>query len=146
MINDFHATGFGFLSNFAVGSIIHNGKEWPTLEHWYQAQKCAYHSDYLDIRTAPTPGEAKRMGQKAILRDDWEFVCTSVMLDGVRMKFTQNRDLSDMLIHTGTQQLIEGNKWHDNFWGDCRCDKCRYIKGENWLGRILMQVREELRR
>jgi hypothetical protein len=39
--------------------------------------------------------------------------------------------------------LIEGNWWHDNFYGSCTCNKC-VNKGENNLGKILMKIREEL--
>ena len=40
-------------------------------------------------------------------------------------------------------ELIEGNTWSDNFWGDCHCPKCRGIKGENNLGKLLMKIRED---
>ena len=36
-------------------------------------------------------------------------------------------------------------RWLSNFWGNCTCPRCRDIDGQNWLGRILMVVREELR-
>ena len=43
------------------------------------------------------------------------------------------------LLATGDAELIEGNYWHDTFWGMCNG------KGENHLGRLLMEVRSELR-
>jgi len=49
-----------------------------------------------------------------------------------------------MLLATLDAELIEGNAWHDNFWGDCFCEKCRDIEGLNVLGNILMRIREEL--
>lgn len=33
--------------------------------------------------------------------------------------------------------------WHDNFWGNCTCVKCENIEGQNWLGKLLMKVRDE---
>lgn len=67
-----------------------------------------------------------------------------IMLELLRLKFTRNPELGKLLIATGDALLEEGNKWHDNFWGDCTCDDCRDIEGENWLGKLLMQVRDEL--
>ena len=61
------------------------------------------------------------------------------------MKFGQNNDLREKLFKTGDLLLVEGNYWHDNYWGDCFCDKCKGRKGENFLGRILMNVRTMLR-
>jgi len=60
------------------------------------------------------------------------------MLDLVRKKF-ENPLLRAMLLATEDAVLVEGNTWNDTFWGVCRG------RGENWLGRILMQVREECR-
>ena len=51
-----------------------------------------------------------------------------------------------MLLSTGGGDLVEGNRWHDNFWGRCVCRACRRIGGANVLGTLLMQVRAELRR
>ena len=85
--------------------------------------------------------EAKRKGRHVQLRPDWEDVKLSIMEEVVRAKFTQNEDLKALLLATGDSVLEEGNTWHDIFWGV----DARTRKGENHLGRILMQVREELR-
>ena len=53
-------------------------------------------------------------------------------------KVYQNDDLADCLVDTGDQPLIEGNTWGDRFWGVCGGT------GMNHLGRLLMEVREEL--
>jgi len=44
------------------------------------------------------------------------------------------------LLQTGDAKLVLNNKWNDKFWGVCRG------VGENWLGKILMEVRDELRK
>ena len=64
-----------------------------------------------------------------------------VMLNFLRIKF-MNAELRDKLLETGDSVLIEGNTWHDNYWGNCSCAKCKDIEGKNMLGRLLMQVRE----
>ena len=49
----------------------------------------------------------------------------------------------EQLLFTEGFDLVEGNHWHDNIWGDCSCNKCNGTKGTNYLGKILMTVREE---
>ena len=61
------------------------------------------------------------------------------MLNLVRAKFKQNPGLAEKLLNTGERELVEGNQWGDTFWGVCSG------KGENVLGKILMQVRLEIR-
>lgn len=135
-----------FLSNFAPSPFALGGDVWPTVEHAFQAKKTWDSNDRRIIKGATTPGKAKRLGRKVVMRDDWEFEKVHVMLKLVRKKFEQNHDLAEKLIATGTATLIEGNNWHDNFWGDCSCIKgvC-LLTGQNMLGKILMLVREELR-
>ena len=45
-------------------------------------------------------------------------------------KFLQHPHLIEMLLQTGDEELVEGNKWGDRFWGVCKG------KGENHLGKI----------
>ena len=59
--------------------------------------------------------------------------------------FKQNILARETLLGTSTKELVEGNYWHDNVWGDCSCEKCKNIKGQNLLGKQLMQVRQEIR-
>ena len=42
--------------------------------------------------------------------------------------------------------LIEGNYWHDNFWGICDCGKNETGVIHNALGVILYSIREEFKR
>ena len=97
------------------------------------------------ILKAETPGKAKRLGRKAPLRKDWDKVKLTVMYNALIDKFNV-RMLGDWLVATGDALLVEGNNWHDNFWGDCRCgrDSCIPL-GHNHLGILLMRIRDELR-
>lgn len=90
------------------------------------------------------PHSAKKWGRKLPLRPDWEDVKFDVMLGLVQQKF-ENPLLAEWLISTGNRLIIEGNYWHDNTWGVCHCQQCVQIDGKNWLGKILMMVRQELR-
>jgi predicted NAD-dependent protein-ADP-ribosyltransferase YbiA (DUF1768 family) len=60
------------------------------------------------------------------------------MRELLRQKFAKPSILADRLIDTGNCQLIEGNYWGDTFWGVCKG------KGENWLGKLLMEIRAEI--
>ena len=104
----------------------------------------------LDIETrkaiaaAPTPGAAKRMGRHVALRPDWEKIKVDVMRLGLILKFT-DAELAEKLIATGDEELVEGNWWHDNTWGNCVCQKCQDVPGRNMLGMLLMKLRTEIR-
>jgi ribA/ribD-fused uncharacterized protein len=148
MISEFQGK-FRFLSNFWPCCIVMNGAPYSTLEHAYQASKTTNAIIRERIRRAPTPGKAKQMGGDSwILRSDWEDVKVEIMISLLREKFNpkRNLELSKLLLETGNQELVEGNKWHDNFWGICQCESCQKFKtGQNWLGKLLMQVRGELK-
>ena len=53
-------------------------------------------------------------------------------------------DLKEMLLQTGDEELVEGNYWHDVYFGVCSCPKCGN-KGENHLGKLLMKIRSEIK-
>jgi ribA/ribD-fused uncharacterized protein len=85
---------------------------------------------------------AARMGRdrKKPLRRDWESVKTDIMREVVRAKFTQHADIRKVLLATGDATIVEHTA-NDSFWGDGGDGS-----GKNMLGRILMEVREELKR
>lgn len=131
---------YGFMSNFYVAHQVVDGKDYQTNEHWYQSQK------YIDgskegewtaeqVRKQPTASHAYWAGRRTEgMRPDWEQVKVEVMLKGLRAKFQQNKDLADKLLATGDAVIHEDSP-HDMFWGK---------KGQDMLGKLLMQVREEL--
>jgi len=143
MVIDSFSRDFGFLSNFFNSPMRIKGKIWPTVEHLFQACKTKDESVREKIRLCSTAGRAKRMGRKIKLRDDWEEIKEEVMLWCLRLKF-RDPQLAKKLLETGDNILIEGNNWHDNFWGLCFCDKCKPHGGKNMLGKLLMKVRKEI--
>lgn len=130
-----------FLSNFFASPIYFEKETWPTVEHLYQSLKISNMETRRSIRLLRTPAEAKRLGRVAVLRDNWELIKLQEMYKAVCLKFQQNDRLAKMLLETGSAKLVEGNYWHDNFWGNCSCSRCENIQGENNLGLILMNVR-----
>jgi hypothetical protein len=123
---------YRFLSNF------YPLEDKTTVEHYYQACK-TYDTFWQEaILSAPTPGDAKKMGRLAPLRADFEDAKIEIMYSLVFAKFDSNPSLKKMLIETGDAFLEEGNNWNDKFWGvDLKTGE-----GENNLGEILMAVRE----
>lgn len=131
---------YHFLSNFYYeNQKDNNGIVWITNEHYYQAMKTMDPMWREHIQLAKFPGEAKKRGRKCPMRPDWEKVKDRVMLNGLRMKFGQNPYIRRLLLYTDKARLVEGNTWGDTYWGVCG------DKGENKLGILLMQVRDELR-
>lgn len=127
---------YEFLSNFHW--FITRTGERTTVEHIYQACKCADPSESYYVLTAKTPGFAKRLGRRAKLVDGWNDNRIPAMLPILRSKFRKGTREAELLLATGDAELIEGNDWGDTFWGMCNG------VGENWLGVLLMLVREEL--
>lgn len=134
MINSFRGEK-RFLSNFYICDIKFRGKKYPSSEHAYQCAKADNEKDFKFVFESSKPGEAKRRGAAIKARSDWEHDKIDTMREIVLAKFQQNEDLAIRLVDTGEQELIEGNEWGDTFWGVCKG------KGENWLGKILMEVR-----
>lgn len=143
MINQFKGK-HGFLSNFWPAKVHFGTWEYPTVEHAYQAAKTMDLDDRKRIQEARSPGEAKRMGRAVHLRSGWEFMKVRMMYDLVREKF-EPADLRKLLEDTDDQMLIEGNDWNDTFWGKIKVygtEGETGYRGENYLGRILMNVRK----
>lgn len=131
---------YGCFSNFAAYPFALGGKVWPTAEHYFQAQKFAGTEHEDAIRQVRSPMVAARMGRsrQRPLRADWERVKDEVMLAGIRAKFAQHADIRAVLLATGDALLVERTR-KDRYWGDGGDGS-----GRNMLGKLLMQVREEL--
>lgn len=143
MITSFNGE-YSFLSNFYPCQIEYYGVKYPTSEHAFQAAKTHNIMQKEAIKKADTPGKAKRLGRKVEIRSDWEEVKDQVMYEIILNKF-KNKEMKAKLLATNNEQLVEGNYWHDNYWGSCACLKCWQKPKENKLGKILMRVREELK-
>ena len=115
-------------------------------EHAYQAAKTLDYAIRKEISKLRTPNEAKKYGNnkaKMKLRPDWEEVKYQIMYDLCYQKFSTHKKLKKLLLETGDSILVEGNWWHDVCYGVCTC-KVHRGTGENWLGRILMMVRDRI--
>jgi len=140
--NGFQGT---FLSNFWPVEITYQGLVYPSVENFYQAMKTRDKTK-RQIFTKITAADAKKRGQSLIFQENWENLKIVVMTYGIRAKFVAGSNLAEQLLLTGNAELVEYNYWHDNFWGDCTCAKCSKTEGQNNLGKIIMQVRNELQK
>lgn len=126
-----------FLNNFYTSTLLFNGRSYPTVEHAYQAHKSSTHEEHEVIRRASTPMEAKKLGKTMILPPDWGTKKVGLMKGILTAKF-ENPFLRELLKGTGDAELIHDNRFNDRFWGVCRG------VGNNWLGRLLEEVRSEV--
>jgi len=133
-----------WLSNFSRDAFMLHGVEWRTSEHLYQALKHAtVDSAWAGrIRDAKTPKQARDLAWEPghPPREDWDEVKDDAMRLSVLCKFVGNAKLEQDLLDTGDRELIEASPV-DFYWGEG--EDCT---GRNMLGKILMEVRELLRR
>lgn len=114
---------------------------YPGAEYAYQAAKTWDHQWRAYILMAQTPGIAKRMAgpkSKMPLRGDWDVIRLGLMKDLLIQKFS-HPILRERLLATDDHDLIEGNNWGDLYWGVCN------DQGENHLGKLLMEIRSDIR-
>ena len=135
---------YRFLSNFYQHPFTYNGLIYPNAEAAFQAQKCSNDDDRIKYTLQKNPVRAKQMGKRENLPKNWNEISPSIMRDILKAKFAVP-ELADMLRSTGDAYLEEGNQWHDNRWGHCTCAKCSAKPGQNLLGKILMEIRNELK-
>lgn len=133
---------YRFLSNFYPASVALDKHIYKSVEHAYQASKTLDPEQRKYVReSCPKPGDAKRYGRRVTLRPDWEKIKLDVMLELLQQKFCWP-PLREKLLATGDAELREGNDWYDVYWGVSNLTG----KGQNHLGKMLMQVRKELRK
>jgi len=115
-----------FLSNEAWADVLFEEHVYPSVEHAFQAARTRSVVQRERIRRAPTPAQARHLGQRARQRPDWEALKLPILLALVRQKF-------DPLIHPDLAQRLLAT-------GDAA------LTGEDTdLAQILLQVRAELK-
>ena len=130
---------YNFLSNFYPSEVAFEGWVYPTAEHAYQGAKVINPHNQKMVRLAESPAKAKRLGRKFCDRFLFHDIKLEIMKEIVSEKFTNNESLKKLLLETDNAMIIEGNTWGDTFWGVCKG------VGHNHLGKILMEVRDEIK-
>lgn len=129
------------LSNFSAHAVEFEGRDYPTAEHAYQAQKFAHLENVEIIRIARSPLLAKRRAKILVefRRRDWSNEFKLYIMEKIlRAKVEQHADVRDALLRSGNMEIVE-NSPTDSFWG-WGPDK----KGQNHLGKIWMKIRDEI--
>jgi N-glycosidase YbiA len=128
-------------TNFYPHQITIDGKPWPSSEHYYQAQK--FHDTNIQQQIQQAAGAREAFGiaqnNKHLVRPDWQQVNLKIMLKALQAKF-KDPTLKKLLLQTDDKMLVENAGKKDDFFG-AGADG----SGNNHLGRLLMQVRQELR-
>lgn len=133
-----------FLSNFYEGKVFtYRGLKFTNSEAPFHAEKCWSRAKDFEMER---PSQSKRLGRKVLMRSDWDQVKDKVMYDVCYAKFTQDPALKAKLLATGDRELIEGNTHGDRCWGMTYSQKYDMWIGENRLGKVLMQLRDDLRK
>lgn len=133
---------YGQFSNFYPSPIELDGYAWPTVEHYFQAQKfVADEKHFQNVLQISKPIAALFYSRryKSAVRPDWHQIKDGIMLKACLAKFEQHPDLRELLLSTGDQPLFE-HTTKDSYWGDGGDGS-----GRNQLGITLMEVRKILR-
>ncbi len=131
-----------FLSNYSKKFDFADpstGEWWMTSEHYYQAHKSPIETERSMIQCATSAAEAKRLSSTINIYDDWNDRKIDVMRNALKLKFCPGSEAAQLLEDTGWDYLVEYAPWGDVFWGVGKDHL-----GKNWLGRLLMERREQL--
>jgi ribA/ribD-fused uncharacterized protein len=137
---------YGVFSNLFRCEVEFEGRIYPTAEHAYQAGKAAKAAVREWILQAPTPALAAMAAHGLYTWDivpNWASIKVDRMRAVLRAKFTQHENLQELLLGTGSRRLVEAgttNNAVNRFWGEVDG------KGANTLGKLLMELREGLRK
>lgn len=137
---------WSFLSNFQLCPITYEDDAYASVEHAFQAAKLVDRKERRLFQVPSTPSQAKMMGRGVSIRPGWDSLRERVMEELLRDKF-YNFPYNEALMNTGESYLVEGNDWHDTFWGICdgTCPRGPHAEeGLNKLGDLLMKIRAEL--
>ena len=118
-----------------------DGSSWPSVEHYLHGMKFEQPALRVQISEASKPAVAARIALMNVFRRrrDWKTIRRTVMTRGMYIKCRTWPEVAQALLDTGDRMLVE-NDAYDSYWG-CGRD----LRGHNYFGEVLMNVREKLR-
>jgi ribA/ribD-fused uncharacterized protein len=129
------------LASYAKSGFELDGFEWPSVEHYYQAMKFD-DADYREqIRQAPHPADAAKLGKskKHQRRKDWKKNSVTYMTRATYIKCRTHTEVAQTLLDSGNREIKDLSQY-DYFWGSGRD-----MRGDNAFGKMLMGIRKKLR-
>ncbi|MEI6684466.1 MAG: NADAR family protein [Bacteroidota bacterium] len=144
---------YGWLGNMFPAPITYKGQVWRTSEALFQALRFADPEIREVIRRKVSPLVAKNICKRK------EYLANRVvepMSDQdvenmrlcLRLKFGQHPDLCEKLLKTSDHIIFEDvsarNRAQHKFWGAVKIND--QLDGQNMLGKLLMELREDLRK
>lgn len=138
----FYEQDFYVFSNFASFKLFWASREFYTSEVAYHWEKFRGASIAQDIVTSQTSSHASfkaAIELKDQVREDWYDVRVDIMRDILRAKTAQHEYVERKLLATGDREMIE-DSWRDDFWG-----WGENRDGQNMLGKLWMEIRDEVR-
>ena len=143
IIKFYRASGkYGFLSCLYKKSLIFEGILFPSGEHAYQYGKFRDEDTRNWAMESPKPHLLSILAHGLFAWDivsNWSRIKVNRMYNVLKVKFSDS-ELKNKLLDTRDSILIENSK-NDAFWGIGKTGK-----GKNMLGKLLMKVREEIKK
>ncbi len=145
----------GCFSNWYLAPFIIGDFQYRWVEQYMMSQKAILFGDAVTntkILRAHSPMECKDLGKEVTPYDEetWDAKRYEIVLRANRAKYEQHPELMEKLLETGDTILAEASP-KDGVWGiKMSAEKARKVspeqwKGENLLGKVLMELREEFR-
>ena len=145
----------GALSQWAPSKFKIDEIEYSTAEQYMMAMKAEYFGDEdikAKIMSTTNPSEQKSLGRmvKNFDAEAWNAVSRGFVYKANMAKFSQNKWCFDDLMLTGDLEIVEASPY-DTIWGiglganDPRAKDKSQWRGTNWLGEVLMKVRNDLK-
>lgn len=136
---------YGAFSNLFRRPIVFEGETFSTAEHAYQSGKARKKEVRQWLMAAPSPALLAMASHGLYYWDiapGWSTTKFGRMKSILLAKFQQHEDLRELLLSTGTARLVESatvDNPVNRLWGEVNG------VGQNMLGTLLMEVRDELR-
>ena len=136
-INQFKGD-YNFLSNRFNCKVVWRGLKYGSAEAAFQSSKCADETE-RKVYASCSVDTAIQKGKEQVPYPEWEEEQLDIMESILEAKFEQSPTLMKKLADTGNSILINGNNKHETYWG---ADLYSW-EGENYLGKLLMKIREK---
>lgn len=127
---------------------------YPTMEHYIMYHKAHLFGDKQigkGTLSLQSPEEVKQAGRRVcgFDKDKWTACREQIVFCGNLLKYSQHQDLQQLLLETGSRQLVEASP-EDRTWGigysAVDASQHRDTWGENLCSKALEKVRAKLRR